>query len=108
MNEAILLGSSLFKALILTAIIWLAYKWSQGKLDKPIKKVKSFKKEYGIMTAFLVVVWWLLTPSFGPDDFIALWVWAKIGTPLYLLIIFTLTVYLLYRLKNVWRLWRKK
>ena len=87
--------------------MWIAYRWSHGKLDKPIKRIKRFRKEYGFMTALLIVVWWVMTPSFGPDDVIAVWIWTEIGTSSYLIILFSLTIYLIYRLKNVWSLFKK-
>lgn len=108
MNIAMIMGTSIVKALILAIVAWLGYRWSEGKLDKPINRIKKFRKEYGLVTAFLIIVWWILTPSFGPDDVIAVWVWSQLGTPVYLMVVFGLTVYLLYRLKNLTKLWRKK
>ena len=80
-------------------MVILANRWAEGKLDKPIKKLGQFKRRYGIFTMVLILVWWLLTPSGLPDDFITLWLINQYGMTAYVLSVAALTVYLLWRLK---------
>lgn len=93
------IGVNMLKTLIFAALLFMAYQWANGGMAKQIAKVKRFKAKYGVMTMLLVILWWLLTPSGLPDDFITLYLIDKFGFTAYVLFTSLLTVYLTYRMK---------
>jgi hypothetical protein len=96
------------KAIVLALLVYLAHKWSNGDFDKHIKNLKQMGKEYGIVTLFLIVVWWILTPSGLPDDLIAVWLVAQIGVIAYSVGLGALTLYLLWRMRVTIVIYKKK
>ncbi len=87
--------------LAFAGMLFIANKWASGKLNKPLKALKNFKKKYGVTTIILIVLWWILTPSGLPDDFLTIWFILTVGFNAYLVTISLLTLYLIYRMKIV-------
>lgn len=100
-------GTTLGKALFVAVLILLARKWAMGDFDKPVKNLQQLGKEYGITTFLLLVVWWLITPSGSPDDYISFWLIAQIGFVPYILLVGALTIYIMWRLKVTIVIYRK-
>jgi hypothetical protein len=94
-----ILTSTLMKVFILIFIIFLAYRWQNGSYDKQIKKIKKLKKSYGLITIFLIIIWWLITPSGSVDDVITIYLINLIGMAWFILVVLLLTLYILWRLR---------
>lgn len=99
MMEIGILSASALKALVIAVLIVLAKQWADGKFSKPIKNLKNLRKEYGLVTIALIIFWWVLTPSGMPDDLLAVWLIANVGIVPYSLLLGGLTLYLLWRLR---------
>ena len=91
---------TVLKAILLAMLVFIAWKWSSGGFKKPMAQLKKFKHKYGLVTVMLIVLWWIITPSFGmPDDIITVYLLAKFGFVPYLIAVGLLTAYIIYRLK---------
>lgn len=101
------IGTTAGKALLVAVMVLLARKWSRGDFDKPMKNLRQVGREYGIVTILLLLLWWVLTPSGLPDDYVAVWLLATIGLVPYILLLGALTVYLIWRLRVTIVIYRK-
>ena len=106
--EITLISGTLLKALALAIMIYFAKKWNHGELKTPIKTLKKYRNEYGIITALFLVAWWLVTPTGTPDDVITLWLIGTIGLIPAIIIIAALTLYLVWRLRTSIALFKRK
>ena len=101
------LTATALKAIIIAFLIVLAKQMADGKFAKPIKNIKNLRKEYGLVTLALIIFWWVLTPSGMPDDLLAVWLIANIGVVPYSIILAALTLYLLWRMRITFVIYRK-
>lgn len=93
------INATVIRICILIAMLYLGNKWQAGSYNKQIRKIKGFKRRYGIVTVILIIVWWLLTPSGSPDDFITLYFIGTFGMAWYLISAVLLTLYIFWRLR---------
>lgn len=89
----------LMKILIVIGMIVLAYQWSHKRLNKPLQQLRGFKQQYGIVTIILLIIWWVLTPSFSADDAITIAIINHIGIYSHTALTIILTAYLVWRLR---------
>ena len=109
MNELLnWITPTITKAIIIALLIFIARKWSNGGLNKPIQKLKKIRTRYGITTILLIIIWWLITPSLSADDIITVIIITKIGIIPYILIVGLLTAYIIYRLKITITIYKNK
>ena len=94
-----IIQTNLFKAVTLAAMLFVAHRWSKGDYDKSLKHLKHAGKEYGVVTLLLIAAWWFITPTGTIEDVTSVWLLAKLGMVLYVLMLGLLTVYLVWRLK---------
>ena len=96
------------KAIVIAFLIVLAHQWANGKFTDPIKNLRSLRKEYGLVTFALIIFWWVLTPSGMPDDLVAVWLVATFGVVAYVIILGALTLYLLWRMRITFVIYKSK
>jgi len=97
MNEA-LIHAGVIRIVIFIFMIMMANRWSTGALKKQVRKLNGWKKTYGLFPVLLIILWWVITPSGLPDDYITLYLINIWGFTWYVIIVTLLTIYLYWRL----------
>lgn len=102
-----LITANFMKLILLLIIVFIANRWASGSLDKPIRMANGFKKRYGIFTMLFVLAWFFMVPTGTPDDLISIWIIAKHGIIPYLAVFLVITLYLIWRLKVTFVIYKK-